>query len=336
VKRLRGSERFQKIEGSFESPHEKTCEPSLKQGSIMPRAIFFFIVLLLPATAVADTIYLKTGKTIDTSMTWEEEDKIYFYLNGLKVSVPKSDVRYIESSRDNSSVEGVNEEKIDGRPGPGEDSGEGENKTRTSDRFDDKWVLEKELGVEEKNDGDAAQGPEDRPARIVELGEDGEFRGLKWGERLSRIKGMVLVDTDTGLPDVHEYLRLGESLTIGDVDLRYIVYAFWHDMLYTITLWTSGQSNYEKLRELVSKLYGKGLQVDPDMERYIWYGGSTDMMLEFLEKGEHGMFWTRSRKVHSQFKLSGYRQAVTYSHWLRERVKNKEKNEVGGYDPPPE
>ena len=123
----------------------------------MLRVIIFFVVFLLPAPAIADTIYLKTGKTIDTSMTWEEEDKVYFYLNGLKVSVPKSDVRYIESSQDNSSAEGVNEDKIEGQRGLGKGPGKADNHTRTYDRFDDKWVLEKELGAEEKNEGDEDQ-----------------------------------------------------------------------------------------------------------------------------------------------------------------------------------
>jgi hypothetical protein len=138
------------------------------------------------------------------------------------------------------------------------------------------------------------------------------FRDFRWGEKISSVEGLEKIDTDPGLDGVIEYFRPDDVLKLGKAELTSIVYSFWHDKLYTVTIWTQGHSNYIALRNEVFKQFGKGSKSDKHHERYIWPEGQTNRMLEYIKSGEFGLLWLRSKVLDRQLKLSELSGPITY------------------------
>jgi hypothetical protein len=153
----------------------------------------------------------------------------------------------------------------------------------------------------------------------ADFGIPNGFRDLHWGSKLSDIIGMLKIETDTGLAGVEQYFRADDVLQIGEAKLNKIIYSFWREKLYTVTIWTQGYSNYKALRNVVFEHMGKGSQSDESLERYIWPDRLTDRMLEYVKEGEHGMLWMRSRNIDRRLKLSKYDASISYIKWLKSR-----------------
>jgi hypothetical protein len=73
-------------------------------------------------------------------------------------------------------------------------------------------------------------------AEDADFGTSDGSRDLPWGSELSDIAGMVKIETDTGLAGVVEFVRPHDVLRIGETELTNIIYSFWHDQLYTVTI----------------------------------------------------------------------------------------------------
>ncbi len=104
------------------------------------------------------------------------------------------------------------------------------------------------------------------------------------------------------------------------MELQSIVYAFWHERLYTITLWTAGRSNYLALKDLVFSLFGPGTPSDRDRECYIWRDSETDRLLEYHPQDDTGTFWMRSRAIDRQYKLATINRPSSYLKWFGSRA----------------
>ena len=175
----------------------------------------------------------------------------------------------------------------------------------------------------EKADLGQSSSPHIEKAKDADFATPGGFRGLHWGTKLSDIKGMVKIETDTGLAGVELYFRPDDVLQIDEAQLDKIIYAFWQEKIYTVTIWTQNYSNYNALRSVVFRRFGKGSRSDESLERYIWPDRLTDRMLEYVKEGEHGMLWMRSRKLDRRFKLSKYDASIAYIKWLKARALEK-------------
>jgi len=171
----------------------------------------------------------------------------------------------------------------------------------------------------EKTNIDQKIPPHFEKAEDANFGTSDGFRDLPWGSELSDIAGMAETDTDTGLAGVVGYIRPNDVLRIGEVELKNIIYSFWHDQLYTVTIWTQNYSNYEALRSATFERFGEGSRRNESIERYIWSDKLTDRMLEYIKDGEHGMLWMRSRDLDRKLKLSKYDASISYIKWLRSR-----------------
>ena len=171
----------------------------------------------------------------------------------------------------------------------------------------------------EKTNSDQKAPPHFEKAEIGDFGTSDGFRDLPWGSELSDIAGMAETETDTGLAGVVEYIRPNDVLRIGEAELTNIIYSFWHDQLYTVTIWTQNYSNYEALRSAAFERFGEGSRRNESIERYIWSDSLTDRMLEHIKDGEYGMLWMRSRDLDRKLKLSKYDASISYIKWLRSR-----------------
>ncbi len=115
--------------------------------------------------------------------------------------------------------------------------------------------------------------------------------------RPSQIPGIEKYKTDPEFGGIDQYWRPEGSLKLGNVLLDGLVFGFWQNRLYTITIWVEGRPSYDKLQQVVMDRYGEGQKNPQGLERYIWLEPSTDRMLEFDEASNSGILWMRSREL---------------------------------------
>lgn len=115
------------------------------------------------------------------------------------------------------------------------------------------------------------------------------FRDLSWGENLSNITGMKHIGTDFGYGGgIELYVRPKDVLKLGEAKLDIIVYKFWKNKLFGVSIMVTNLENYEALRDETQKKIGKGLKYNPLMESYMWLDPPTRMHLEFNETADKG------------------------------------------------
>ena len=127
------------------------------------------------------------------------------------------------------------------------------------------------------------------------------------------------LNTNTGLEEVKEYKRKNDELTMGDANLKSIVYAFWRDQFYTVTIRTEGNADYIALRREAFKRFGKGQPSKQSHERYLWSDVSTDRMLKYVQEEQEGMLWMRSKKIDRQYKLTKLNVPSSYLKWIKSK-----------------
>jgi hypothetical protein len=258
----------------------------------------------IPSFALADLIILKNGNQLKVEKAWQEEDQICFILNDMNASIPQSKVVRIQNDREKP--------KTSERPDqPGRSSETDHRGNSNGGSLLDRLSL---------NTKPAASDP--LQANLTKISPALHKNGigkLKWGTRASSVSGLEPKQIDSGLKDVVEYVRPNDGLKLGDGELTSIVYAFWRDRLYTVTLWTRKLSNYQSLRQAVHNQFGQGSQPDPAVERYLWSDSESDMMLKFTNDEEYGFFWMRSKDIDRKFKLSRMSGHTSYLKWIKTR-----------------
>jgi len=132
------------------------------------------------------------------------------------------------------------------------------------------------------------------------------FRGIKWGTHISTLKGMEYVRTDPSFGGIKMYRRIGDVLQIGGAKLKKIEYCFWRGRFYSVFVYTSGDVNWLGLKEAVFEKFGKGYQPNEFIERYVWGGTRTGMMLEYNEISEIGRLWMFSIEIDKE--IEAYRK----------------------------
>ena len=262
-------------------------------------AVVLILILIAPA-AWADILHLKNGKQLRVERAWQDTDQIWFILQGLKASIPQSKVVRIESGTDGSekSRAPANQDVVDKKqihPQPAENLQPNQLKQNSVSQTQ---PLPKQKGLVLRKDG---------------------FNDLKWGIRLSGVKGLEKRSTDSGLDDVVEYIRPTDVLKFGDAALITVVYAFWKDQLYTVTLWTQGPASYKAMRNAVFTQLGQGAQIESAGEKYLWSDDFTDAMLKYDNENQYGMLWMRSSELDRKVKLAKLSSPTSYLKWMKSR-----------------
>ena len=238
----------------------------MKPGLYFIAAVYLCLNLMaLPA--LADTVFLKNGKTLKVETSWQEGDQIYFIYSDMKASIPQSKVVRIEKAPPKPTKSGSPE-----------------------------------------NQGNADLKGTEEPLVFRKNG----LGDLKWGSRLANIRGLEIKQTESGLIDVIEYVRPKDPLKLGDTDLKTVVYAFWRDKLYTISIWTEGQKNFNGLRDSAITQFGKGTRIDGSSKRYLWTNDTTDVMLKYNQDGQYGLLWMRCKELNRKLKLSKLKNHASF------------------------
>ncbi len=281
---------------------------------------------LTGGSAQAEWVILTSGEKFETDRSWHENGRRKFRLNGLVVSVPESDVAKLIGPAPTPADAPDTAMAAPSAPGPQRvtaTAAEGRQSSRSA-RLQNALRLpppgsvplgqppsltaarpQRSSAAAEHRDaqvmeGEPATAPSTTSAPTSGPPHRGVFRDLAWGVRPSSMPGLLLSQTNPAYGGVDEFFYPQEDLRLGDAPLNGILYGFWQNRLYTITIWADGPPSYKKLRRWVLDTYGPGHQSDRSVERRVWYGNGTDMLLEFDETLNTGIFWMRSAKLHTR------------------------------------
>ena len=250
-------------------------------------------IVITSMTAFGDVVLLKNGKILEVERAWQEGDQIWFVYQDMKASIPQSKVTRIES-----------------------DSGDPENQINAEIQESGAPSAQKTLS--NLNDRKAADHPSGRNKTPLVLHEEG-LGDLKWGDKAANVKGLKIRYADSGLKDVVEYIRPHDALILGEATLTSVVYAFWRNQLYTITVWTRGHANYLALRKAAFEHFGDGIQVDRSGKEYLWSNDHSDVMLEYAEADQYGMLWMRCKELDRKYKLSQLSGHTSYIRLMKSK-----------------
>jgi hypothetical protein len=260
------------------------------------------IVWLMLSVAHAGEVVLTTGERFSSDKIWEEKDKIRFNMQGLVVSVDKADVASIV--RDDGAAPRPGDRnpaphppsKMQPQPAPAAHSTT--QPPRTAPASSDRHV---------STPAPSAHLPHEKSGK--EYGNHQKvsgigFDGLTWRMRPSDLPGLSKIKTEAIYGGVDQYWQPDGPLSLGDALLDGLVFGFWQNRLYTITMWVDGKPGYERLKRSIFKRYGRGEKgKKSDQDRYVWVKDkTTDRLLEFDAKRNIGIFWMRSRDLDAHIK----------------------------------
>jgi hypothetical protein len=255
-------------------------------------SLYFFLPV-----ALADTVHLKNGNAIKVEKSWQEDGQVWFIFHGMKASLPQSKVVRIEKGAGHRAKRArlENHSTIEitaARPQPA------------------KKTLPPQIIKTAGTSAASQQLPLSTKKALV-LCKDG-LADMKWGATRATVRGLEIKQTDSGLKDVIEYVRPNDSLKLGGATLITVVYAFWRDQLYTVSIWTQGREDFKALRDPVFKVFGKGTRIDGSGEKYLWSNSSTDIMLKYTSDDQYGLLWMRDKKLDRKLKLSQLNGHTSY------------------------
>ena len=253
-------------------------------------ATLIIILVFIVPKAFADTVVLKNGKALNVEKVWQEEDKIYCIFNGIKAVLPKSKISRIESNSDNLRTI---------QPQSGEYT--------TRNRSDNVVPM-----------GQIAAGAITPKELYPVLRKDG-FYDLTWGRNVSGVEGLKKRQTVSDLAEVAEYVRPKDLFKIDNAPMESVIYAFWRDQFYTVTVWTKGYPNFKALRDVAIKKFGPGIRNESTRDRYIWSDTFSDIMLDYIQDSHHGMLWLRSKEIDRQCRSSQLKGHASYLKWMKSR-----------------
>jgi hypothetical protein len=236
-----------------------------------------------------------SGESFISDQVWEENGKIRFNMHGLVVSVKISDVRTVVV--DQGTTLPINPAKLSTskpqsqKAGPNRVQAKPSTTTAKNDRSTP--------AVPAPPAPSATSPPQ--PLKTTSINGTG-LNGLTWASPTASMPGLVKIKTEPEYGGIDQYYRPKDRLQMGKARLDGMVYGFWRDQLFTITLWVEGKPGYLKLKDIVRSHYGGGELSESGIERYLWEDKDTDRMLEFDAQLNTGIFWMRSRKLDRQIK----------------------------------
>ncbi len=255
---------------------------------LTPWILMIFICWIAPpAAALADEIILKSGEKFKSERIWKENGKIRFNMHGLVVSVsPEDVVRIIHSQPAGETQHLKKRAAIQPQKAKKENPGGNENRPAGN-------VRPPGAPARSENLRDQSKSP-----RVRGIGID----GVNWQMRPTEIPGIEKIKTDPDYGGIDLYARSEGNLKMGQALLDGLVFGFWQNRLYTITIWVDGKPAYKRLQQAVFHRYGNGRKNKSGLERFIWLEDSTDRLLEFDTKLNTGLFWMRSRELDRHIK----------------------------------
>jgi hypothetical protein len=256
--------------------------------------LFCLFLILIPAVTLADEIIMVTGETFSSPKIWEEGGNIRFSMQGLIVSVEKSEVAQIIRNQN--------------RPQPLPKSAQPRNQPPVAPLPPQKPEPSRQSRQMTPKPASPAtpatpSHPKNRDQTITPPAAVGiGLTGLSWHLKPSQLPDLKKIETDSMYGGIDQYHRENDTMRLGPAVLDGRIYGFWRNRLYVITMWVEGPPAYRRLRQAVFERYGPGKQNSDGLERYIWSDPTTDRLLEFDGQLNTGLFWMRSRALNDEIK----------------------------------
>jgi hypothetical protein len=104
-----------------------------------------------------------------------------------------------------------------------------------------------------------------------------EFRGIPWGALSQSIPG--LHEIERRRLNVREFTREGDAMQLGGAKLQRLIYRFWEDQFYEVSLQAIGAENMRALKDTTFEKFGYMVQPNQFMEDYIKTTKTTQVFL---------------------------------------------------------
>jgi len=260
-------------------------------------ATVLLAVYFIRPAALADTVHLKNGKALKVENSWQEDDQVWFIYHGMKASLPQSKVERVEKGAFNPA-----------EPAAPENRSTAEIKATRPQPADKTLPTQSIKTAETAAAANQRTPPTKKPLALCKEG----LADMKWGATRASVSGLKIKPSDSGLKDVTEYVRPHDLLKLGGATLKTVVYAFWRDQFYTVSIWTQGREDFLALRDTVFMLFGKGARIDGSAEKYLWSSSSTDVMLKYTRDDQYGLLWMRGKELDRKMKLSQLNSHTSY------------------------
>jgi len=150
--------------------------------------------------------------------------------------------------------------------------------------------------------GSPAKEPKDQsaaPAQTGKLDTTTGFRGQKFGTPFSDFQGLTL-ERDEG--DLKLYSRKEENLQLGPVKLERVVFHFFRDKFFAVSLHTQDRESTLRLLRVAQAAFGQGNQPEnakDNLDRS-WLGKAAEAFFTVNPKTEEGSLYLRDNQIGSQ------------------------------------
>jgi hypothetical protein len=141
------------------------------------------------------------------------------------------------------------------------------------------------------------------PAQTSKLDTTTGFRGQKFGTPFSEFQGLTL-EKEEG--DLKQYTKKDENLQIGPVKLETVVYHFFQDKFFAVSLHTQDRDNTLRLLRVAQVAFGPGIEhpntKEKDEEDELdksWLGKAAEAFFTANPKTEEGSLFIRDNQIGS-------------------------------------
>ena len=146
------------------------------------------------------------------------------------------------------------------------------------------------------------------PAQTSKLDTTTGFRGQKFGTSFSEFPGLT-VEKDEG--DLKLYTKKDENLQLGLVKLETVIYHFFQDKFFAVSLHTQDRENTLGLLRIAVAAFGAGnwrANAKDDLDQ-TWLGKTIEAFFAVNPKTEEGSLFIRDNQIGSE--VEAYQEKLT-------------------------
>ena len=132
--------------------------------------------------------------------------------------------------------------------------------------------------------------------------EPSDFRGIKWGSNIRELPHMKLLAEEGDLKFLE---RENDGMKIGDADVEKIIYGFYKDRFYNVMIYYRSPLNFAKIRETLSREFGKPFQPNASEKKFFWSGEHVNLLLNFDDAANSGRVTYLFKPIQLEIEVSG-------------------------------
>jgi hypothetical protein len=137
------------------------------------------------------------------------------------------------------------------------------------------------------------------PEQATKLDTTTGFRGQNFGTSFSEFKGLTL-EKDQG--DLKLYTKKEENLELGPVKLETVIYHFFQDKFFAVSLHTQDRDNTLRMLRVAQAAFGPGNwrpNAKDDLDQ-TWLGKTAEAFFAINPKSEEGSLVIRDNQIGAQ------------------------------------